>query len=126
MYTALIIAAFVLYAAAFSAVMQLGGREARRPGRGRLTTIFGGLAVSGALLMTAGDIAGRPPLGDGLWHTVLNRAPDYIPWMIVITASITCGYLFFGRGSRPRDPDGHVTGPGTSRTPGEDPRSAES
>ncbi|QPP05518.1 hypothetical protein G4Z16_02940 [Streptomyces bathyalis] len=119
MYSFLIVAACLIYAVAFIAALQLGGRDSPRPTRGHLTLIFGGLAVSGALLMIARNASFGPPQGDALWDTILNRAPDYVPMMIVITASIACSNVFFGGANR-RAADRHIAVPGKPRLPGED------
>lgn len=119
MYPALVIVACVLFAATFVAVLGLGGRDAPKPARSRIVAIFGGLAVSLALLVTARSSGDRAALGDGLWGTILSRAPDYVPLMIFITASMTCSNLFFGN-SEQRRADKHISVPGRPRLPGEE------
>lgn len=119
MYPVLVIVACVLFAATFVADLRFVGRDAPRPARSTLVAIFGGLAVSLALLMIARSLGGRAAPGDGLWGTILNRAPDYVPLMIFITASMTCSNLFFGN-SEQRRADKHISVPARPKLPGEE------
>lgn len=123
MYAFLIAAACIVYIAAFIAALMLNGRESPKPGRVRVVAIFSGFALSGALLLIADNTVGQRPRGDVLWETVLYRAPDYLPLLLLVTASITCSHIFFA-GSNARRADEHVAVPGRPRLPRDDESSA--